>query len=297
MLEREIEEFLSFATAERAAALNTYVAYRQDLLQFAEFCQRKHIDPFQSNLKQLRDFLASLRRKELSARSIARKISALRQFYKFLLREERLAADPSELLSVTVKTKRLPKHLSVDEMFRLISAAKGESESGTRDRALLELWYATGARVSEMASLPADAIDWTDAIVTLKGKGGRMRLVPFSRAAVEWCEKYRDVRHEWLRRHHLKETKIFFLTLRGKGFTRQGIWKIVKRYAKDAGITRRVWPHMIRHSFATHVLHGGADLRAVQELLGHRSISTTEIYTHLEPENLKRMQQKYHPRR
>ncbi len=116
------------------------------------------------------------------------------------------------------------------------------------------------------------------------------------REALEWCRRYQDIRHEWIRQHGLKETEIFFLTRLGKGFTRQGIWKIVKKYAKKAGIAKNVWPHMIRHSFATHILHGGADLRAVQELLGHRTIATTEIYTHLDIENLKVMQLKYHPR-
>lgn len=292
----QVSEFLCFVSAEKALSLNTRLAYEKDLQQYFEFCSRRGVLFDKATLKDLRDFLASLRREELSARSIARKASALKQFYKFLLREGKVETNPADLLSATVKTKRLPKHLSVEEMFKLIAAAKGDDEAEVRDRALFELWYATGSRVSEVASVTVEAIDWDDGTVKIKGKGGRERLVPVSRVALQWCERYRVIRHEWVRKHELKETKVFFLTRQGKGFTRQGIWKTLKKYALRAGISKNVWPHMIRHSFATHVLQGGADLRAVQELLGHRSISTTEVYTHLDIENLKVMQQKYHPR-
>jgi len=281
MGEEAVKDFLSYISSERALAANTCDAYEQDLSDFLEFCLRKEVSPLHASLKSLRDFLAHLRKKPLSPRSIARKLSALKQFYKFLLRENRIEGNPSELLSVIVKTKKLPKHLSIEEIFKLIAAAKGENDAEVRDRALLEIWYATGTRVSELAHLTIQGIDWKEGVVTVFGKGGRERLVPLSREAVEWALRYKDIRHEWMRRHDLKEMDIFFLSRRGKGFTRQGIWKIVKRYAKRAGITRNVWPHMIRHSFATHILQGGADLRAVQELLGHRSISTTEVYTHL----------------
>jgi integrase/recombinase XerD len=292
----EFKAFLSYVASERGLSANTLLAYEQDLIQFFEFCSRKSIDPLNVSLRNLRDFLASLRKQGLASRSLARKLSAVKQFYKFCVRENRIESDPSELLSVTIKASRLPKHLTVDEMFAFIAGAKGENENEIRDRSLLEMWYATGSRVSEMAGLQIQDIDWKDNVIKIRGKGGRERLVPISRTAVEWGVKYRDVRHQWLRKHRLKETEIFYLTRTGKGFTRQGIWKIVKKYAKKAGLGRNVWPHMIRHSFATHVLEGGADLRAVQELLGHRSISTTEVYTHLDIENLKVMQLKYHPR-
>lgn len=292
----ELEDFLSYLSAEKGLAENTLKAYGQDLSQFLTYCQVKKIIPLQVSLKQLRSYLASLRRDELSGRSIARKISALRQFYRFLLREGRIDKNPSELLMVMARGRVLPKHLSVEEIFALIAAAGGENQREIRDRAMLEFWYATGCRISEVAGLTAEAIDWEASVVKVIGKGEAQRLIPLSRDAIVWCEKYRDIRHEWIRSHNLRETEIFFLTLNGKGFTRQGIWKIVKKYARRAGLSRNVWPHMIRHSFATHVLQGGADLRAVQELLGHRSISTTEVYTHLDPENLKLMQFKYHPR-
>jgi len=292
----ELREFLAYVSSERAMALNSRLAYERDLLHFLEFCAIKGFSPQEATLKQLRNYLGQLRQSELSPRSIARKVSALKQFYKFLLRESKMTSNPSELLTVRVKTKKLPKHLSIAEIFRLIASAEGSDEAGIRDRALLELWYAVGSRVSELAKLQVSDFDWQEGMVKIVGKGGRERLVPISQEAKRWGKRYLEIRHEWLIRHALKEADVFFLTRQGKGFTRQGIWKIVKKYAKKAGINRNVWPHMIRHSFATHVLQGGADLRAVQELLGHRSISTTEVYTHLNVENLKVMQQKYHPR-
>jgi len=293
----EINDFLSYVSSERALSQNTRIAYEQDLEHFFLFCRRKGILIPTIELRQLREYLATLRKQGLSSRSIARKLSAMKQLYKFLMRESRIDSDPAELLSVQVKEKRLPKFLTIAQIVRLIEAADGSSESDIRDRTLLELWYATGARVSEMAHLCVGSIDWKGRVVKVKGKGNRSRLIPISHTALELCERYRDIRHEWLRRHNLKEVDVFFISNRGKGFTRQGIWRIVKKYAEKAGLGKEVWPHMIRHSFATHVLEGGADLRSVQELLGHRSIATTEIYTHLDIENLKLMQMKYHPRR
>ncbi len=292
----EVREFLSYLATEKGLSRNTLTAYQQDLVDFLTFCRVKRIPWLTPSLGQLRNYLAHLRKQELSERSIARRASALRQFYRFLVREDKVDSNPADLLTVVRKGRKLPKHLTVEEVFKLISAAKGTGEFDVRDRAMLELWYATGCRVSELSGLKASGIDWDQAVVKVLGKGGRERLIPITREAVEWGKKYQVLRHEALRRHNLKETEAFFLTRRGEAFTRQGMWKLVKHYALKAGITRNVWPHMIRHSVATHVLQGGADLRSVQELLGHRSIATTEIYTHLDPENLKAMQRKYHPR-
>lgn len=296
IVKTEIKEFLDYLSSEKGLSNNTAVAYAQDLDQLGEFCALYKIEAIQASQKDLRDFVAYLRKQELSTRTIARKISTLKQFYKFLLREDKIKADPADLLTIVQKTKRLPKHLTIEEIFRLISSAEGTSPSEIRDRALLEMWYATGARVSELAQLTVSQIDFQEKVVKIRGKGNKERLVPISEEAVIWAKKYQAIRHDWLRESGLKDTKIFFLTHFGKAFSRQGIWKLVKKYAKKAQISRKVWPHMIRHSFATHVLRGGADLRAVQELLGHKSISTTEVYTHLAIENLKTMQLKYHPR-
>ncbi len=167
----EVRDFLNYVRSERALSENTRDAYEQDLEQFLEFCERRTIDPVNASLKDLRDFLASLRKRDLSQRSLARKTSALKQFFKFLLREGRIDKNPSELLQVIIKGKKLPKHLSVKEIFGLIAAAEGVTESEIRDRAMLETWYATGARVSELGSLRIDSIDWKDGLVKVLGKG------------------------------------------------------------------------------------------------------------------------------
>jgi len=292
----EIVEFLDYISSEKGVASNTRMAYEQDLLQFAEYCSRKELQPILCNAKQIRDYLASLRKQGLASRTVARKLSSLKQFYKFLLRDEKVNSDPSELLSISQREKRLPEHLSIEQMFKLVESAKGEDETSVRDRALLEVWYATGARVTEVAKLSVAGFDWDGGMVQFHGKGGRRRWVPLNQSAIAWCRRYLALRHESIRRHGLKETEVFFLGRTGKGLSRQAIWKLLKRYAEKAGIGRNVWPHLIRHSFATQLLQGGADLRAVQELLGHRSIATTEVYTHLDIENLKVMQLKYHPR-
>lgn len=296
MIEKELTEFLAFISAEKGLSPHTIEAYQRDLQQFIETCQIKKWELDQIKLSHVREHLAGLRKRELSARTLARKSSALKQFFKFLLREKKISRDPTELLLVQVKQKRLPKHLSVDEMFRVIAMASGETDLEIRDRALLELWYATGTRISEMCQLQIADLDFDEKTLRVLGKGNRQRLVPVGEVAVSWCRKYLEIRHEWIRQSNLKELDVFFLSPHASPLSRQSIWKILKKYTKKAGIKRSVWPHMIRHSFATHILRNGADLRAVQELLGHRSISTTEVYTHLDIENLKLMQSKYHPR-
>jgi len=296
VIQKDLSEFLEFVSAEKGLSAHTIEAYQRDLAQFVEFLEVKKWALKEIQLPHLREFLASLRKRELSSRTLARKSSALRQFFRFLLRENKVKSDPTELLLVQVKQKRLPKHLTVDEMFRVISMASGDSDLGVRDRALLELWYATGTRVSEICQIQISDFDFQQKTVKVIGKGNRQRLLPVGEVALTWCRKYQDIRHEWIRQAGLKEMDIFFLSPTGTQLSRQSVWKILRKYAKKAGIKRSVWPHMIRHSFATHILRNGADLRAVQELLGHRSISTTEVYTHLDIENLKVMQAKYHPR-
>lgn len=295
-VDNDILDFLSYVRSERALSVNTGLAYENDLSEFRLFCLRKKKTPSQMQIRELREFLSSLRRRSLAPRSLARKVSALKQFYKFLLRENRIESNPSDLLTVVVRGRKLPKTLTENEMIRLIESASGNLDSNIRDRALLEIWYATGCRITELVSLKVSSFDWDSRVVWIVGKGGRERCVPLSHEAVKHGKQYQGVRLDWVRRRGLKDKGVFFVTRLGTGFTRQGVWKILKKYAQRAGIHRRVWPHMIRHTFATHILQGGADLRAVQEFLGHRTIATTEIYTHLDIENLKLTQIKYHPR-
>lgn len=292
----DVRDFLSFIGIERGRSANTRLAYETDLIGFVEFVATLHLSARSATYLDLRRYLAHLRSRELTSRTIARKVSALKQFYLFLLREERIQSDPAELLSVLVKDRILPKHLTLREVIRLLDVPDTGHDSGTRDRALLEFWYATGCRVSELVKLRTSDLDWTGGVAKLRGKGARERLVPLNREAQTWCRSYALIRHGWVQQLNQLEREEFFLTDRAQPFTRQRLWKKVKELAAGAGIERPVWPHMIRHSFATHVLQGGADLRVVQEMLGHRSIATTEIYTHLDPEDLKSMQRKFHPR-
>ncbi len=247
--------------------------------------------------KLVREYLAWQRKREISPRSLARKLSVMKQLYQFGVREDAVLIDPTELVSIRVKEKKLPKHLSVAHMVALLESIPGDTEHGLRDRALFELWYAVGARVSELSDLKTSDVDRKQHLVKLKGKGGKERWVPFGKVAAGWLEKYSDLRHVWAMKWDKLDVPNFFLSSRGTRMSRQSIWKLLKRYAEAAGIPRKVWPHMIRHSFATHLLREGADLRVVQELLGHSSIATTEIYTHLDVQNLRLMQQKFHPRR
>lgn len=292
----EIVEFLNYIASEKGLSLNTRSAYQKDLEQFDTFCTVKKLPFNEVSLNDLRDFLAQLRSREVSQRSISRKISSLKQFYIFLLKENLVQKNPTELLHVVVKTNKLPKHLSQAEMARLIGSAHGDSDISIRDRAVLEFWYATGCRVSELVNLQIDQIDFESKVVKIKGKGNRERIIPLNEQTLDWCNKYKIVRHEWIRIMGLKDLNSFFLTPHGEQVNRQSFWRMLKHYAKLSGIPKKIWPHMLRHSFATHVLRNGADLRAVQEFLGHKSISTTEIYTHLDVENLKQMQLKFHPR-
>ncbi len=298
MLEEFVEEFLNFIVCEKGLSNQTRLAYREDLHQLNEFLKRKHPNCTLSQLgqRELKTFIANLKATGLSPRSIARKISAVKQFYGYLLRENRVKENPAALISVRVKKKTLPHYLSVDEMVKLLEAARGESEEEIRDRAILEMWYATGARITELLSIQTSHLDWDSKLVLLRGKGNRERLVPCTESAIEWVRKYYDIRHQWIRRHFGEDEGALFLTRLGKPFSRQGLWKLLKKYALEAHLSKKIWPHLIRHTFATHLIQNGADLRVVQELLGHRSITTTEIYTHLSPENLRLMQLKYHPR-
>jgi len=290
------KSFLNYLATEKGLSSHSLQAYEKDLSQFFDFLAIQKKDYKTIAPQELKLFLSFLKRQEFSQRSIARKLSSLRQFYRFLMREGTIEADPSELLSLRVKEKKLPKHFTAQEIKALLGSPNPSSERGVRDKAILEVWYATGCRVSELSDINVSDWDFKQSVVLVHGKGRKQRLVPVYTEALTWAKKYLDVRHEWVRRFDNLEEKAFFLNDRGNKMTRLFLWKLLKKYAKDAGLNRAVWPHMLRHSFATHLLWGGADLRVVQELLGHSSIATTEVYTHLDIENLKKMQAKFHPR-
>ncbi|MGH7768722.1 MAG: tyrosine recombinase, partial [Candidatus Binatia bacterium] len=247
-----------------------------------------------SETVHLRSFLASLRARKLSTRSIARAVVSARQFYRFLEKEEEIKENPMPQFTAHGGARRLPHVLGADEIGKLLSQPDPTTALGRRDRAMLELLYASGLRVSELVSLLAHQVNMDGNYLIVKGKGAKVRQVPFGRRAREALVRYlTEVRAKFLRG---RSSAQLFVTRSGKAMTRQGFWKALKHHSLAAGIEKRVTPHTLRHSFATHLLERGADLRSVQSMLGHADISTTEIYTHVTRSRLKEAHRKYHPR-
>jgi len=238
--------------------------------------------------------MAELKRRGLSANSINRSLAALRGFYKFLLREKKIEQNPVAEIELAKVWMRLPDTLSHEEMDQLLSQPGMRTDSAIRDTAMLELMYATGLRVSELISLTTNSINWQIGYLVVQGKGSKERIVPIGQVAYENVRHYFDeVRPKCIRG---VQTNVLFLNKSGQGMTRQGFWKLVRKYAIKACLKKKVHPHTFRHSFASHLLEGGADLRSVQMMLGHADISTTQIYTHVTREYLKDIHKKYHPR-
>jgi integrase/recombinase XerD len=290
-----LEQFADFLALERGASRNTVAAYRRDLLHLIQFLTGRGVDaPERATTPQLRDFIFHLKDLGLAPTSIRRHISATRSYYRFLVGEGHVVRDPTERLASPKKWRTLPAVLSVAEVERLLSAPHADDPLALRDRALLEFAYATGARVSELVGLGTADVLFDEGLTRLFGKGSKERLVPVGRRALGAVALYvREVRpriEKGAGRGRL------FLNARGTPLSRVGAWGIIKRCAGAAGLTRRVTPHTLRHTFATHLLEGGADLRAVQEMLGHADLSTTQLYTHVDREYLRSVHRTYHPR-
>ena len=290
-----IDSFLNMLTVEKGLARNTLEAYSGDLNRLANFLKARGIKVWEeSRAVHLRSYLSWLRGRSLSARSIARNVVALRQFYRFLEKEEIIEENPVPSFFMQGASRKLPHALSREEVQRLLSQPDPSKPLGVRDRAMIELLYATGVRVSELVSLQTHQVNLQGDYLTVRGKGAKVRMVPFGKWAREGLLRYlRQVRPKLLRG---RTSPFLFLTHLGGSLTRQGFWKLIRRYALAAGIEKRVTPHTLRHSFATHLLEGGADLRSVQSMLGHSDISTTQIYTHLNRTHLKEVHRRYHPR-
>lgn len=297
----EIDKFLAYLRAEKGLAENTYFAYQNDLSQMMAFfeaeAKEKGMMPAWENVDRhaMMRFLLSLQEKRYAATTRARKLAAARSFFKFLHSENVIREDPTRNLESLSVGRSLPKPISITQVRALLDQpSKHTTPEAPRDEAMLQLLYATGTRVSELMSLDVDDVNTVDGDVRVFGKGHKERIIPIHEKAAKAVEEYmRDARPRLARR---KDEKALFLNRRGERLTRQGFWQILKQYAKAAGITVPVTPHTLRHSFATHMLSGGADLRAVQELLGHANISTTQIYTHLTSDHVRRTYQKAHPR-
>ncbi|MFH1406488.1 MAG: site-specific tyrosine recombinase XerD [Candidatus Omnitrophota bacterium] len=293
-----IEEFLNYLTVERGLAQNTTVSYKRDLYKFTAYLKAEGIASFGSVKRQdITNYMLALKDKGLSAGSIARNLVAIKVLLRFLVRERHINEDPSSVLDSPKLWKKLPDVLSVAEAERLLSAPNKRKEMGIRDWAALELLYATGMRVSEITGLRLENVNLEVGFAKCKGKGNKERIVPFGESAKQALNSYiTKVRSKLSRNPAGRGVPELFLTRLGKKMSRQSFWKMIKKYAVLANLKRTIRPHTLRHSFATHMLEHGADLRVVQELLGHANIATTQIYTHVNKDRLKAIHQKYHPR-
>jgi integrase/recombinase XerD len=288
-----IDQFINYLRLERGLADNTIQAYSRDLSRFARFLEERDLSPLTVSRDQIIAYLSSLRG-SLSARSVARNISAVRSFFRFLASEGHIQENPARLLETPRLSRKLPDILSTAEVGRLLARPDPSTPAGSRDRAMLELLYATGLRVSELIGLKVLNVNLESGYLRTMGKGAKERLVPIGGKAIEAVRDYlSNGRPQMVRGANLPT---LFLNFRGRPLTRQGFWKIIKQYGQAAGIKKEITPHTIRHSFASHLLEAGADLRAVQVMLGHEDISTTQIYTHVTRDKLRELHEKYHPR-
>lgn len=287
-----VERFLEHILVIRGLSPGTISSYTEDLHSFTAYINEKKIPLAGITEQNIFVYLMFLRRKGLQSRSLARHMATLRGFYSFLLEQGHVRDNPTGLLENPKLPKLLPKLLSVQEVENILNQPVPADKLGSRDKAMLELLYAAGLRVSEAAGLKVLNFDGQSGVVRVWGKGGKERIVPLHFTCMKWLESYLL---NWRPAFSPKQD-FMFLNRSGRGLSRQGIWKLIKKYALKAGIRKQVSPHTLRHSFATHLLEGGADLRTVQILLGHSDITATEIYTHVQSDRLKTTHEKFHPR-
>ena len=295
-MEDQIRDFLHYLVVERGLAENTIQSYSRDLLQYKTYINEIESvsDWNRVTYQMITQYLYSLKDKGRKATTLARQIASIRSFHRFLIREGICSHDPSDHVGVPKTERALPKVLSMKEVENLLAAPDLSTPIGLRDKAMLELLYATGLRVSELVNLNEDDMHLTMGFLRCLGKGNKERIVPLGSYAVKAVEDYLEIGKPLLVKR--KQRQALFVNHRGERLTRQGFWKILKKLTVEAGIHKTITPHTLRHSFATHLLENGADLRAVQEMLGHADISTTQIYTHVTKHRLKDVYTTYHPR-
>jgi integrase/recombinase XerD len=289
---RYLQEFLSFIGIERNLSPNTVVSYQRDLERFLVHLGDRDVTT--ATLEDVIHLVGTLRELGLADTSIARNISALKTFFKFMAGEGHMRLNPTDQMDLPRMRKRLPDVLDYQDVLLLLQQPDITTLLGIRDRGMFEFMYAAGTRVSELITIKQSDILAEQGIVRLFGKGGKERIVPLGKQAAEWIHKYQLEVRALLARDAARD--VLFLNWRGKPLSRMGVWKLLRQYTRKAGIKQHVSPHTFRHSFATHLLEGGADLRAVQEMLGHADISTTQIYTHVDREYLKEVHRTFHPR-
>lgn len=295
-MEEDLAEYIRFLTIERGLSKNTIESYLRDLKKYLVFLKENQLDAWDAiDRYAILSFLQQLKEEKKSAGSIIRMVSSLRQFHQFLRQEKLSIADPMAHIDTPKKAQTLPKVLSTKEVEILIETPDTSQTLGIRDRAILEVMYATGLRVSELTELKLDDLHLSLGLIQTIGKGEKERILPLGDLAIKWIETYLNHSRNRLERSDQRSNYVF-LNHHGRKLTRQGIWKNLKILVQKAGIKKEVTPHTLRHSFATHLLENGADLRTVQELLGHSDISTTQIYTHITTHRMSTVYKTYHPR-
>lgn len=298
-----LQSFLDYLAVEKGLAVNTLLAYRQDLAKYGDYLRRhRWISPKSPSAAAalaritrpvIMEFLFSEKRKNAASSSIARRLVAIKLFHRFLMKEGAIPEDVTSVLDSPKTWRKLPRFLTYDEMLKILESPNLRRQDGIRDRAILELFYATGMRVSELARLKVEDLNLEAGFLKCVGKGSKERIIPVGRKCKEALERY-------LARARIESApgsqSFLFPGQGGGGMRRETFWQIIRRYARRAGISKKISPHTLRHSFATHLLERGADLRVVQELLGHSDIATTQVYTHVDRDRLKSVHEKYHPR-
>jgi integrase/recombinase XerD len=294
-MDQRLDQFLHYLVVEKGLSKNTIEAYSHGLTRFLNHLKDKGIRKIQDISKfHIRGFLLELRKKNLSTKTVVRNLVAIRTFFRFLNQEGFLDSNPVENLESPKVAKTLPEILSLKEIELLLEKPNLQSPLGIRDRAMLEMLYATGMRISELTHLPIHQVNLEGGFVILYGKGSKERVVPLGSESIKWVIFYLKQSRGILAKG--KESPFLFINRSGKGMSRQQFWKNLRNYGRKAGLHKRITPHLLRHSFASHLLERGADLRSVQMMLGHVDISTTQIYTHVTGERLKKVHQRYHPR-
>ncbi|WP_413380289.1 site-specific tyrosine recombinase XerD [Alkalihalobacillus sp. 1P02AB] len=295
-MDKMITDFIEYIRIERGLSENTILSYRRDLIAYQRYLQKvEQITSYQAVKRDsIRQYLFFLKEQGKAASTLARTLSTIRAFHQYQVRERHLEHDPSDLIEMPKASKRLPKILALEEVEALLEMADGTKPIQIRNKAMLELLYATGIRVTEMTQLSLSDIHLSMGFIRCIGKGNKERIIPIGSTAVKEIERYLDKARGPLLKKNQHDS--LFVNHYGRPLTRQGFWKILKQLTKDAGITKELSPHTLRHSFATHLLENGADLRAVQEMLGHVDISTTQIYTHVTKTRLKDVYSQFHPR-
>ncbi|QTJ35426.1 site-specific tyrosine recombinase XerD [Dolosigranulum pigrum] len=292
-----LAEYIIYLKIERGLSANTVTSYKRDIEKYLTFLTEKKITQLDEVSRfEILDFLQTLRQSGAADNSIIRMVSSLRKFHQYLKRESIVSDDPMQLIDTPKKASTLPKAISPQAVEQLLEAPDTTTPLGVRDRTILELMYATGLRISELVNLKLSDMHLTMGFIQTMGKGEKERIIPLGEVASQWLDHYLDGARVYLQDQSAETSEYVFLNSRGKSLSRQGVWKKVKQLALEAGIDQNVTPHTLRHSFATHLLENGADLRMVQELLGHADISTTQIYTHITKTRLKQVYSDYHPR-